>query len=211
MPGNGPINVLLVEHQYLVRAGIRSVLSQADDIVIAGEAADLPDGRKAFATLKPDVVILGLRFPGSCSIDDLGHYFETDPGARIIVLADHAGDSEISRALKKGALGYICRDVEPDELIRAIRAVAAGRRHLPPEIAGIVSEHIGQEELTTAEETVLRMIVGGMSNKEIAFALDISENTVKTHVQNIFGKIGVSDRTSAATTAIKRGLVRIDI
>jgi len=211
MPLPDRINVLLVEHQYLVRAGIRTVLSETPDIHLVKEAAELSEGRAAYAEMRPDVLILGLRFPDSCAIDDLDHYFQDGQRPGIIVLADHAGDSEISRALKKGALGYVCKDVEPDELLKAIRAVAAGRRYLPPDIAGIVSEHIGQEELTSAEETVLRMIVGGMSNKEIGFALDISENTVKTHVQNIFGKIGVSDRTSAATTAIKRGLVRIDL
>src|SRR3954470_1437981 len=103
MPAGDPINVLLIEHQYLVRVGIRAVLAQFPDINILGEAADLTEGRKAFAKLNPNVLVLGLRFPDSCAIDDLGYYFETDPRARIIVLADHAGDSEISRALKKGA------------------------------------------------------------------------------------------------------------
>jgi DNA-binding NarL/FixJ family response regulator len=157
------------------------------------------------------VTILGLHLPDSCAIDDLDNYFLEDPKAKIIVLAEHAGDAEITKALKKGASGYICKDVQPEELIKAIRTVAAGRKFIPSNIAQILSENLGREELTPAESTVLRMIVGGMSNKEIAFALDVSENTVKSHVQNIFGKIGVSDRTSAATTAIKRGLVRVDL
>ena len=131
--------------------------------------------------------------------------------ARIIVLAEHAGDAEIAKALKKGAAGYICKDISPDNLVDAIRTGAAGRKYIPDDIARILSEHVGKEELTPAESNVLRMVVGGMSNKEIAFALDVSENTVKTHVQNIFAKIGVSDRTSATMTAIKRGLVRIDL
>jgi len=113
--------------------------------------------------------------------------------------------------LKKGALGYICKDVTPEELVDAIRTVAKGRKYIPSDVAAILSEHIGSEELTRAESNILRMIVGGMSNKEIAFALDISENTVKTHARNIFDKLGVSDRTSAATMAIKRGLVRTDL
>jgi DNA-binding NarL/FixJ family response regulator len=149
--------------------------------------------------------------PDSCAIDDLDNYFIEDPKAKIIVLAEHAGDAEISNALKKGARGYICEDVAPENLVKAIRTVAAGRTYVQPEIAEILSENYGREELTPAESTVLRMIVGGMSNKEIAFALDVSENTVKTHAKNIFDKLGVSDRTSAATTAIKRGLVRIDL
>jgi DNA-binding NarL/FixJ family response regulator len=152
-----------------------------------------------------------LRFPDSCTIDDLEKYFLERPKARIIMLADHAGDSEITRALKKGASGYVIKDVAPHELVDAIRTVAVGRKYIPSELAQLLSENLGQEDLTPTESNILRMIVGGMSNKEIAFALDISENTVKTHNQNIFGKIGVSDRTSAATTAIKRGLVRVDL
>lgn len=205
------IRVLLVENQTLVRIGIKAILEAAGGFELVGEADNAAEGFKAFSAMRPDVTVVGLRFPDSCTIDDLDNYFATDPRSRIIVLADHAGDAEITRALRKGALGYICKDVEPDELIKAIRAVNAGRKYIPADIAQVLSQHIGQEELTPSEGDVLRMIVGGMSNKEIGFALDISENTVKTHVQNIFGKIGVSDRTSAATLAIKRGLVRVDL
>jgi len=205
------IKVLLVESQPLTRIGIRAVLSTESDIDLSNAADNAADGFAAFLETKPEVTILGLRFPDSCTIDDLDNYFIRDPKAKIIVLADHAGDAEISRALKKGAAGYVCKDIEPDELVKAIRTVAAGRKYIPDVIAKVLSEHLGQEELTVTETNVLRMIVGGMSNKEIAFALDNSENTIKTHVQNIFGKIGVSDRTSAATLAIKRGLVRVDL
>lgn len=208
---NDLIKLLLIENQPLTRLGINSVIGGEADIEIVGETDAAADGFRRFRELSPDVTILGLRFPDSCSIDDLDDYFAERPKAKIIVLAEHAGDGEISRALKKGAAGYICKDVSPGELLTAIRTVAAGKKYIPDDIAQILSEHIGQEELTDAETNVLRMVVGGMSNKEIAFALDKSENTIKTHVQNIFGKIGVSDRTSAATTAIKRGLVRVDL
>ena len=203
--------VLLIEGQPLTRIGIRSVVAGESDIDLIDETDNARDGFEKFRGLRPDVTLLGLRFPDSCSIDDLDNYFIEDPKAKIIVLAEHAGDAEITKALKKGAAGYICKDVEPEDLIKAIRAVASGRKFIPNEIAQILSENLGKEDLTPAESTVLRMIVGGMSNKEIAFALDVSENTVKSHIQNIFGKIGVSDRTSAATTAIKRGLVRLDL
>ena len=205
------ISVLLIENQPLTRIGIDSVIAGQADIELIDEADNAAGGFTKFRELRPSVTILGLRFPDSCSIDDLDKYFLENRNAKIIVLAEHAGDAEISRALKKGAAGYICKDVSPDELLKAIRTVAAGKKYIPADIAQVLSENIGKEELTPTEETVLRMIVGGMSNKEIAFALDVSENTVKTHNQNIFGKIGVSDRTSAATTAIKRGLVRVDL
>lgn len=204
-------NVLIIENQPLTRLGMRSVIDKHEDILIVGEADNAADGFRLFNEIKPDVTILGLKFPDSCTIDDIDNYFVTTPNAKIIVLAEHAGDAEISRALKKGAAGYICKDVSPDELIASIKAVAAGKKYVSDDIAQILTESIGKEELTPTESNVLRMIVGGMSNKEIAFAMDLSENTVKTHIQNIFGKIGVSDRTSAATTAIKRGLVRVDL
>ena len=205
------IKLLLIENQTLTRIGVRAVIEMEADIDLVGETADASDGFRLFREMSSDVTILGLRFPDHCTIDDLDKYFTERPKAKIIVLAEHAGDGEISRALKKGVAGYICKDVSPGELVSAIRNVAAGKKYIPDDIAQILSEHIGQEELTTTEGNILRMIVGGMSNKEIAFALDISENTVKSHNQNIFGKIGVSDRTSAATTAIRRGLVRIDL
>lgn len=206
-----PFKVLLVENQPLTRLGVRAVIAGESDVELIGETDNVPDGFAKFRDLKPDVTILGLRFPDSCSIDDLDNYFNEDPKAKIIVLAEHAGDAEITKALRKGAVGYICKDVEPDDLLNAIRTVAAGRKYIPNDIAQILSENVGKEDLTPTEQNVLRMIVGGMSNKEIAFAMDITENTVKSHVQNIFGKIGVLDRTSAATTAIKRGLVRVDL
>lgn len=206
-----PVKVLLVEGQPLIRVGVRTVIDENPDVDLIGETNNSADGLAEFRDLRPDVTILGLRLPDSCSIDDLDTYFAENRQAKIIVLAEHAGDAEISKALKKGAAGYICKDIEPEELVKAIRTVAAGRKYIPDDIAQILSENYGKEELTPTESTVLRMIVGGMSNKEIAFALDVSENTVKSHVQNIFGKIGVSDRTSAATTAIKRGLVRVDL
>lgn len=203
--------VLLIENQPLTRLGVRTVINGEADIELAAETDNAADGFNLFRELKPDVTILGLRLPDSCAIDDLDNYFIENPKARIIVLAEHAGDAEITKALRKGAAGYICKDVSPGELVDAIRTVNAGRKYIPEDIAQILSENLGQEDLTPAEANVLRMIVGGMSNKEIAFALDVSENTVKTHVKNIFDKIGVSDRTSAATTAIKRGLVRVDL
>ena len=208
---NEPITVLLVEYQTLTRIGIKAVLGETPDIRVIAEAEDSAKGLALFTSTKPQVAILGLRMPGTCAIDDLDDYLAADPNAKIIVLADHAGDAEIAKALKKGALGYICKDVAPAELIKAIQTVAKGRKFIPAEIAGIIIENLGREDLTPAEANVLRMIVGGMSNKEIGFALDISENTVKSHVKNIFDKIGVSDRTSAATMAIKRGLVRVDL
>jgi len=206
-----PIHVLIIENQTLTRVGIRTILETQNDLEIVGEAKTGAEGFALFRQMKPDVTILSLRLPDSCAIDVLDDYFAENRRAKIIILAEHAGDAEISKSLKKGALGYVCKDVSESDLVKAIRAVATGRKYLPGEIAGILSENFGREELTPAEQKILQAIVGGKSNKEIAFDSRISENTVKTHVKNIFDKLGVSDRTSAATLAIKRGLVRIDI
>lgn len=206
-----PVRILIIEHQTLVKIGIRTVLRGTADFEIAGEADSGAEGLRLFVTLKPDVAILSLRLPDSCAIDTLGDYFAAEKHARVLVLADTAGDAEISKALKRGALGYICKDISPDELIKALRTVAAGKKYIPSDIAEILSENFGSEELTATETRVLQQIVAGKSNKEIAYDLNISENTVKTHVKNVFEKLQVSDRTSAATLAIRRGLVRIHL
>lgn len=204
------IRVLLIENQTLTRIGIETILGGENDIEIIGEADTSAKGFELFKNEQPDVTILSLRLPDACAIDRLEAYFGENKHTKLIVLADTAGDAEISKALKKGALGYVCKDVAPDELIKAVRVVSAGRRYIPTGIAEILSENLGQEELTPAEQKVLQRIVKGESNREIARFLGVSENTVKTHVANILGKLGVSDRTSAATLAIKRGFVRME-
>jgi DNA-binding NarL/FixJ family response regulator len=206
-----PVRVLLIENQTLVRIGIRTILESQKDIEIAAEAETGAKGFELFKKLNADVTILSLRLPDVCAIDVLEDYFTENKKAKIIVLADSAGDAEISKALKKGALGYICKDVSPEELVKAIRTVSTGRKFIPSDIAEILSENFGRDELTPMETKILQLVVAGKANKEIAYDLNISENTVKTHVKNIFEKLGVSDRTSAATLAIKRGLVRIHL
>ena len=205
------IRILLVENQTLTRIGLKTVLENQKNFEIAGEAETAAQGLELFSQLKPDVIILSLRLPETCAVDELDNYFTIDKKAKIIILAETSGDAEIRRSLEKGALGYICKDISPAELIKAVRLVSAGRKYIPQTVAEILSESFGSEDLTRTEQRIMQMIVGGMSNKEIAFAQDITENTVKTHVKNIFDKLGVSDRTSATTTAIKRGLVRIDV
>jgi two-component system NarL family response regulator len=152
-----------------------------------------------------------LRFSDVCAVDFIQDFLDTSPKAKIIILATHAGDAEINRSLQRGAVGYILKDVSADELVKAIRSVYNGKKYIPANVAKILLENLGQEELTASEQKILGMIVDGNSNKEIAGRLGITENTVKTHVKNILGKLGVDDRTAAATSAIKRGLVRVDI
>jgi DNA-binding NarL/FixJ family response regulator len=205
------IRVLLIENESLIRIGIRTILLAETDFEIIGEAETSEEGFRIFQEKKPDVVLMSLRLKMTCAIDDVKTFRAFSPNARIIILAQRAGDGEISKALKEGALGYVLKDIHPDELVKAVRIVANGKKYIPSEVAEVLTEHLGMEELTPTEQIVLRMLVGAMSNKEISFALDISENTVKTHIKNIFDKLDVSDRTAATTTAIRRGLVRMDV
>ncbi|KXK00454.1 MAG: response regulator containing a CheY-like receiver domain and an HTH DNA-binding domain protein [Acidobacteria bacterium OLB17] len=188
--------ILLIERQPIVRLGIAAAVSRRADLELIAAVSDPQEGFRLFKSLRPDVVLLGLRFVDSCSIDALPAYFEIEPMAKVVILADNAGDGEIAKALKLGALAFVTKEESEDELLAAIDAAAKGKKYLPTEIAAVLAENYGADALTPAETKVLQAIVGGMSNKEIAFALDISENTVKSHIQNIFSKIGVSDRTS---------------
>jgi len=206
-----PIRILIIENQTLTRVGIETILNEQNDIEIVGKAETSADGLRLFEQTKPDVTILGLRLPDSCAVDEIENYLRKNERAKIIVLADHAGDAEISRSLKNGAFGYVCQDVSAIDLVKAIHTVHAGKKYLQTEVANILGENFGQEELTKTERKILQAIVAGKANKEIAFNLNVSENTVKTHVKNVFGKLGVSDRTSAATLGIRRGLVRVDL
>lgn len=205
------MKVLLVDDQTLTRVGLRTILERENDIEIVGESATGAEGLRLFKELRPEITFLSLRLPDSCAVDSLADYLKISPKAKIIVVAEQTGDAEISRALTGGACSYILKDITADELIKAVRTVQAGKKYIPNQVAGILSENLGQPELTATERKILQMIVGGKANKEIAFALNITENTVKTHVKNIFDKLAVSDRTSAATQAIRRGLVRFDV
>jgi len=205
------INVLLIERQEIVRKGIAAMLADTERYTILASTADAKEGLELFQRSRPDVVILGLRFVDSCSIDALPAYFEIEPTAKVVILADNAGDGEIAKALKLGALAFVSKDGTTQDLLAAVEAAALGKKYVPNDIAEVLTAHFGEDELTPAETNVLQSIVSGMSNKEIAFALDVTENAVKSHIQNIFSKIGVSDRTSAATAAIRRGLVRVDL
>ncbi len=207
---NKTIKVLLIEDQTLTRIGIKTVLDQSGEIEVVGEAENWAEGFQTFQTLHPNVTLISLRLPGYCAVDVLKDFLAIEPKAKIIILAAHAGDAEISRSLQRGALGYILKDASAEELVKAVRTVYVGKKFIPADVAGVLSENLGSEELTPSEQRILEKIVVGQSNKEIARDLNVTENTVKTHVKNILAKLQVSDRTAAATSAIRRGIVRVD-
>ena len=204
------IRVVLADDHAVVRQGLRTFLDLQDDIEVVAEASDGREAIEAAAIFDPDVVLLDLVMPG---LDGLGALKELRSGrARIIVLTSFGDDDKLFAALRGGAAGYLLKDVQPADLVRAIRSAYAGESPLSPAIATRVVEEVAQgavsahDDLTPRELDVLTLIARGRSNKVIARELGVAEKTVKTHVSHILAKLGVSDRTQAALYAVKQGL-----
>jgi DNA-binding NarL/FixJ family response regulator len=204
------IRIMIVEDHAIVRQGLVALLRMVPDFAIVAEASD---GRKAielYRAHQPDITLMDLRLPQMNGVETIGRIRIDFPQARIIVLTTFDGDEDIYRALQAGARGYLLKGMTGDELVDAIRTVFAGKSRIPAPVAERLAERMGAPTLTTRETDVLQLIVGGNSNKEIAAALDISEATVKTHINSLLSKLGVTDRTQAATTALQRGIVHLD-
>ena len=201
------IRVLIVEDHNVVRQGLVALINLAEGIQVVGEAADGVEAIAQFRKLQPDVTLVDLRLPKLSGVEIIQRVRSESPQARFVVLTTYDGDEDIYRALKTGAKAYLLKGMTSEELIATIREVAAGRSHIPAAIAERLAERMGTEDLTPRETDVLEQIVQGKSNKEIATELDISEATVKTHINSLLSKLGVTDRTQAATAAIRRGLV----
>jgi two-component system NarL family response regulator len=206
----GLIRVLIVEDHNVVRQGLVALLKVAGGLDVVGEAADGAEAVAQFRKLKPDVTLIDLRLPRLSGVEVIDRIRQETPQARFIVLTTYDGDEDIYRALKAGARAYLLKGMTSEDLITTIRAVHAGKSHIPPAIAERLAERMGEEDLTPREFEVLEQIVHGKSNKEIGAELDVSEATVKTHINSLLGKLGVTDRTQAATTAIQRGIVPLE-
>jgi two-component system NarL family response regulator len=204
------INVLVVEDHHVVRQGLVSLLNVVEGMHVIGEAADGVEAIAQFRRHLPDITLIDLRLPRMSGVDAIQRIRMESPQARFIVLTTYDGDEDIYRALKAGAKAYLLKGMTTDELITAIRAVHAGKSHIPQAIAEKLAERMGIEELTPREMDVLEQIVAGKSNKEIADELGVTEATVKTHINSLLGKLGVTDRTQAATAAIRRGIVPLE-
>ena len=201
------IRVLIVEDHNVVRQGLIALINLAEGIQVVGEAADGVEAVTQFRKHQPDVTLVDLRLPKMGGVEVIQRVRGEVPNARFVVLTTYDGDEDIYRALKSGAKAYLLKGMTSEELISTIREVAAGKSHIPAAIAERLAERMGTEDLTPRETDVLEQIVHGKSNKEIATELDISEATVKTHINSLLSKLGVTDRTQAATAAIRRGLV----
>jgi DNA-binding NarL/FixJ family response regulator len=203
------IRILVVDDHHVVRQGLIALLKTVPEISVVAEGSDGEQAVELYREHQPDVAILDLRMPKKNGVDAITEIKREFPAARVIVLTTFDGDEDIYRALQAGAKGYLLKDMFGEELIDAIRAVHAGKQRIPPAVAQRLAERMVGPSLTARELDVLKCIVGGKSNRDIGQELSISEATVKTHINNILGKLGVADRTQAATTALQRGIVHL--
>jgi NarL family two-component system response regulator LiaR len=206
------VRLLLVDDHAVVREGLRAFLRLVPGIEVVGEAADGVDAVRVAAEVRPDVVLLDLLMPGGDGVAALRALREAVPEARVLVLTSFTDDAQIFAAMEAGAAGYLLKDIEPEALAAAVREVAAGNPVLHPRVATRLMRRsaapvAGLAELTARERDVLRLIVEGLANKEIAGRLGIGEKTVKTHVSRVLDKLHAADRTQAAVMAIRTGMV----
>ena len=208
--GKRAIRLMVVDDHQIVREGLVALLQAQEDFEVVAEAGDGEAAIEQFRKQRPDVTLIDLRMPKVDGVEVIRALRREHPTSRFLVLTTYDSEDDISRALQAGASGYLLKGTNRTTLRDAIRLVHAGRRYIPPEIAERVLPGPAAEELTDREVEVLRRIAEGMSNREIGEQLGITENTVKTHVNRLLAKLGVTDRTKALVLALKRGLVHID-
>jgi DNA-binding NarL/FixJ family response regulator len=201
------IRVLTVDDHPLLREGIAAVIAGEDDIKLVAEATNGAEAIELFRTHRPDITLMDVQMPGMSGIEAMQAIRAEFSNARFIVLTTYQGDVLAMRALKAGASGYLLKNMLRKELLSTIRAVNAGRRCIPPEVALELAEHISGDALTDREVAILQRVAQGNSNKVIASDLNLSEATVKGHMKNILSKLEANDRTHAVTIAMKRGFL----
>jgi two-component system NarL family response regulator len=203
------IRILVVDDHFVVRMGLVAAINMEDDMVVAAEASDAQQAIELYRQHRPDIVLTDLRMPDVDGVATTQLLCGETPPARVIVFSSFGGDENVRRALAAGAHGYVIKSGPHAELVAAIRSVYAGKFYLPPALAADLAQHVSRPGLSKEELEVLRLIVGGRSNKEIADVLNVSEITVKRRVGHILQKLGASDRTQAATVAIQRGIIQL--
>ena len=204
-----PIRVLIAEDHLIARVGLTTIINAQPGMKVVGEATNGQKAVELHRQHRPDVTLMDIRMPVLDGISAIAAIRSEAPAARIVALSTYGGDQDVRRALEAGAQAYLTKEVLHDELVKAIHAVLAGRTYLPSELAAALASQMPGHELTARELDVLGLIVRGFSNRQISAELAIAEYTVKNHVKNILGKLGVEDRTQAATTALQRGIIHL--
>jgi len=206
------IRILITDDHPVVREGLAGMLAGQDDFVVVAMASDGKSAIEKFQELSPDVVLMDLRMPSLDGVGAIEAIREKKPAAKIIVLTTYDSDTDIVRAIEAGATGYLLKDAPREELFRAIRAASLGESVLAPTVASRLMMRMRapeDENLSTREIEVLALVAEGNSNKEVGKVLHISTATVKTHLIHIYSKLRVTDRTSAVTTAIEKGIITL--
>jgi two-component system NarL family response regulator len=209
MDTTNKIRIIVIDDQAVVRQGFVSLINTVADMEVIAEGTNGQQAIDLYRQHRPDIMLIDLRMPVLSGVEAISAIRREFPTARMIVLTTYDGDEDIYRSLQAGAQGYLLKDVFFEDLEEAIRKVHAGSRRIPAVVAERLAERMSGSELTSRELEVLQQIVAGKSNKEIGTHLNISEATVKSHINNILSKLGVTDRTQAATTALQRGIVHL--
>jgi len=207
--GGAPIRIMIADDHPVVREGFAAMIETEPGMAVVGQARSGEEALELFRRERPDVTLMDLRMPGIGGVDAIRAIRREFPDSRLIVLTTYDGDEDIYRAIEAGAQAYLLKDMLCDEILAAIRAVHAGQRRIPAAVGTRLAERMAGMNLSERERQVLEFVATGKSNKEIAAALQITEATVKGHMTNILGKLGVTDRTQAVITAIRRGLVHL--
>lgn len=203
------IRVLVVDDHSILREGVTLILEDRSDMVVVGEARDGVEAIVRFRELQPDVTLMDLQMPGMGGLEAIKAIRSEHPNARIVVLTTYEGDVQAVRALKAGAMGYLLKSSLRTEMLDAIREVHSGRRYLHRQIADEIALHIVDDALSEREIAVLQLVAVGKANKQVAWELGVSEETVKAHLKAIFAKLDVTDRTHAVTVAARRGIIEL--
>ena len=203
------IRILSVEDHPVFRAGLATVISSQSDVELTAQASNAIEGIAEFRKHRPDITLMDLRLPGSSGTDALVAIRGEFPDARVIMLTSSGSETELEKAMRSGAAGYVLKTTPKNELVAVIRSVYCGNKYVSGEVAARLAENMGQESLTDRELQVLQLIRDGYRNKQIAARLSISETTVNFHIKNLVGKLGANDRAHAVTLAIRRGILEV--